>query len=63
MRGASGRELEPADDIYSVDRLDAPSPAPVTRVAGDLGSGRLIAGGALLGAAVGLALVIWARRR
>lgn len=43
----------------STDRLAAAPPAP-TRPSGDA---RAIAGGALLGAAAGLALVLWARRR
>jgi predicted RNA-binding Zn-ribbon protein involved in translation (DUF1610 family) len=52
-----------SDEIYAEADFDAPRPPaafvddPATR------GQRMIVGGALLGAAVGLALVIWARRK
>jgi hypothetical protein len=52
-----------ADDIFPVNDFDAPGPPPAAVTARELDGRRLIAGGAMLGAAVGLALVIWARRR
>ena len=47
-------------------RPQAPPPAPVAPAIPERalnGRSRAVAGGALLGAAVGLALVLWARRR
>ena len=62
-RAPSIEGVEPVDDIYPDDDYDAPGPLPASE-AGRLSSvRRLMAGGALLGAAAGLALVIWARRR
>jgi predicted RNA-binding Zn-ribbon protein involved in translation (DUF1610 family) len=55
--------IEGDDDIYPANDYDRPGPPPARVGAVDLDGRRLIAGGALLGAAVGLALVIWARRR
>ena len=55
--------VEPVDEIYPADDYDAPGPPPASRAANDDSMRRMVAGGALLGAAVGLALVIWARRR
>jgi len=45
-------------DTEPVDEVELPPPAAVGR-----GVGRVALGGALLGAAAGLALVLWARRR
>jgi len=51
------------DDLYAESDFDAPAPPPAL-VDDPVARGqRLIVGGALLGAAVGLALVIWARRK
>lgn len=51
------------DDLYADSDFEESAPPPA--VAGDPAARgqRLIIGGALLGAAVGLALVIWARRK
>ena len=54
--------VEPVDDIYPEDHFDAPPP-PAAEARRLYSMRRLAAGGAFLGAAVGLALVIWARRR
>jgi len=64
-RGGRGprADAEAPDDIYPADDYDRPGPPPARIAARERGRRRLIAGGALLGAAVGLALVIWARRR
>jgi len=52
-----------ADDLYAESDFDAPAP-PLAFADDPAARGqRLIVGGALLGAAVGLALVIWARRK
>jgi hypothetical protein len=51
-----------ADDVYTESDFDAPVLPPPFYDAPTPGR-RLVVGGALLGAAVGLALVIWARRR
>jgi predicted RNA-binding Zn-ribbon protein involved in translation (DUF1610 family) len=51
------------DDPYAESDFDAPRPLPATAEDPAARSQRLIVGGALLGAAVGLALVIWARRK
>jgi hypothetical protein len=51
------------DDMYPANDFDALGPPPARVFAGETAVRRLVAGGALLGAAVGLALVIWARRR
>lgn len=61
--GASDIELPAPTDALrgeeeAVDRSEGTPPRPVPRP-----SATTIAGGALLGAAVGLALVMWARRR
>jgi len=55
--------VEPVDEIYPADDYDAPGPPPASETARVTSVRRVVAGGALLGAAVGLALVIWARRR
>jgi predicted RNA-binding Zn-ribbon protein involved in translation (DUF1610 family) len=51
------------DEMYPYNDFDAPGPPPAPVTGRDIETRRLVAGGALLGAAVGLALVIWARRR
>ena len=51
------------DELHDLDHLDAPGPPPPRVVDAETDHRRLIVGGALLGAAAGLALVIWARRR
>jgi len=51
------------DDLYPDDDFDAPGPPPVAFDDPAARGQRVIVGGALLGAAVGLALVMWARRR
>jgi len=56
-------DADSSDDLYPADAFDRPGPLPARVTARELDGRRLIAGGALLGAAVGLALVIWARRR
>jgi hypothetical protein len=50
---------------YDGSAEDVPPPPPNAGLGGpaDEGRGRTLAGGALLGAAAGLALVLWARRR
>jgi hypothetical protein len=53
-------DSDPADDYDDYDDI---APPPARAVEREVVGRRLIAGGALLGAAVGLALVIWARRR
>lgn len=58
----NGSTPEP-DEMYPADDFDAPGPPPAPVAAREIEARRLIAGGAMLGAAVGLALVIWARRR
>ena len=55
--------VEPVDEIYPMDAFDTPRPLPASAARDISDVRRLAAGGALLGAAVGLALVIWARRR
>lgn len=55
--------FEPVDDLYPADDYDDVGPPPVQAGEREFDARRLVAGGALLGAAVGLALVIWARRR
>lgn len=55
-------EREDVDDIYRIDDYDETGPPPAVVAAQDRELGRVLLGGALLGAAVGLALVIWARR-
>jgi predicted RNA-binding Zn-ribbon protein involved in translation (DUF1610 family) len=59
---ASGEDSA-ADDLYSESDFDAPVPPPALAEDPAARGQRLIVGGALLGAAVGLALVIWARRK
>ena len=56
-------DIEPADESYPQDDYDAPGPPPKQVLEREADARRIVAGGALLGAAVGLALVIWARRR
>jgi hypothetical protein len=63
VRSETQPDTDAVDDIYPADDYDRPGPPPARVAARDLDGRRLIAGGALLGAAVGLALVIWARRR
>jgi len=53
----------PDDDLYPEDDFDVTAPLPARATSGEAATRRLVTGGALLGAAVGLALVIWARRR
>jgi predicted RNA-binding Zn-ribbon protein involved in translation (DUF1610 family) len=62
MRPSPG-DTEPVDDAYAMDDYDRTGPLPPAAMGDGVSGSRLIAGGALLGAAVGLALVIWARRR
>lgn len=60
------RVRTPADEESDPDPYDAfgvPAPQRARHVEGAAAGQRAILGGALLGAAVGLALVIWARRR
>jgi hypothetical protein len=54
---------EAPDEMYPYDDFDEPGPPPVPVTERNQELRRLVAGGALIGAAVGLALVIWARRR
>lgn len=63
-RPATGTPSQDAagDDPYSESDFDAPAPPPAIADDPVARGQRLIVGGALLGAAVGLALVIWARR-
>jgi predicted RNA-binding Zn-ribbon protein involved in translation (DUF1610 family) len=56
-------DVDNGDDMYPANDFDAPGPPPDRILARDAAIQRLMAGGALLGAAVGVALVIWARRR
>jgi predicted RNA-binding Zn-ribbon protein involved in translation (DUF1610 family) len=51
----------PASTIWSPPTTDDDGPAP--RLATDASSNRTLVTGAILGGAVGLALVLWARRR
>ncbi len=55
--------FDPVDDIYPENDFDAPGPPPRAEEERLTSMRRLVAGGALLGAAVGLGLVMWARRR
>jgi predicted RNA-binding Zn-ribbon protein involved in translation (DUF1610 family) len=55
--------VDPLEEIYPADDFDAPGPPPAGEAGRIADVRRLVAGGALLGAAVGLALVMWARRR
>lgn len=55
--------LDPVEEIYPANDFDAPRPPPTALAEPDKALRRIVAGGALLGAAVGLALVLWARRR
>jgi predicted RNA-binding Zn-ribbon protein involved in translation (DUF1610 family) len=55
--------VDPVDEIYPADDYDAPGPLPAAEAERVTSVRRLMTGGALLGAAVGLALVLWARRR
>jgi len=59
---APSRDPE-ADELYAESDFDSPGPPPVFGDDPAARGQRLIVGGALLGAAVGLALVIWARRK
>jgi predicted RNA-binding Zn-ribbon protein involved in translation (DUF1610 family) len=60
--GATPRRSE-EDDPYAEDDFDVTSPVPASATSAHSDTRRLVAGGALIGAALGLALVIWARRR
>jgi predicted RNA-binding Zn-ribbon protein involved in translation (DUF1610 family) len=51
------------DDLYPENDFDAPGPPPALVTQRGRPNPRLVAGGAMLGAAAGLALVLWARRR
>lgn len=50
-------------DPYTEDDFDVTTPVPASATSADSDTRRLVTGGALIGAALGLALVIWARRR
>ena len=64
-RAPGGSTPRPVDEgaSYAEDDVDVTSPAPASATSADSETRRLVTGGALLGAALGLALVIWARRR
>lgn len=56
-------EAEPDDELYPLDDYDTVVPPPARIAESESQIRRIVAGGALVGAAVGLALVFWARRR
>ncbi|MGD2045195.1 MAG: hypothetical protein PVJ80_04405 [Gemmatimonadota bacterium] len=63
--GGDGRsdEAGPDDEMYPLDDYDTVVPPPARIAESESQIRRIVAGGALVGAAVGLALVFWARRR
>jgi len=60
--GATPRLVDERD-LYAEDDFDVTTPVPASATSPHPDTRRLVTGGALIGAALGLALVIWARRR
>ena len=64
-RGGKRRadDQEPADEMYPLDDYDTVVPPPARVAESESQIRRIVAGGALVGAAVGLAMVLWTRPR